>query len=97
MSTSNPATADLILRAYVNLKSVRANLHVGYVHEEGLFTMYGKALDELQRAGIDVAEWRIPLDAVGSINGNEFGARIDAILMYFNIREKKTEIGFHKA
>lgn len=91
------ATADLVRRAFVNLKSVRDNLHDGYIHEEGLHTMYRKALDELQQAGADVSEWRLPYDAVGNINGNEFRARIDAILMYFSIQQEKTQIGFHKS
>ena len=43
---------DPILRAYANLKAVRDNLGSGYVHEEGFYRQYNRALDELQQAGI---------------------------------------------
>jgi len=43
---------------------------------------------------VDVSEWRMPYDAVGNIHASEFCARIDAILMYFTIRQEKAQIGF---
>jgi len=87
-------TNDAIRRAYVNLKAVRTNLPSGYVHEEGLFKMFNRALDELQQTGVDVSEWRMPYDAVGNTDATEFAARIDAILMYFTLQQQKTRIGF---
>jgi len=87
-------TNDAIRRAYVNLKALRTNLPRGYVHEEGLFKMFNRSLDELQQAGVDVSEWRMPHDAVGNTDATEFAARIDAILMYFTLRQEKTQIGF---
>jgi hypothetical protein len=87
-------TGDPILRAYANLKAVRDNLGSGYVHEEGFYRQYNSALDELQQAGVDVAEWRIPHRDVGNIDGKEFRAKIDAILIYFSVQNPKTKIGF---
>jgi hypothetical protein len=96
MSNDAAQTSDLIQRAYVNLKSVRDSLTSGYVHEEGFFHMFSRALDELGQAGIDVNEWRLPHGAVGNVDANEFRAKIDAILMYFTIQQNKIQIGFHK-
>lgn len=89
------ATPDLLRRAYANLKSIRENLSGGYVHDEGLFNMFATALNQLQQAGVDVREWRMPHDAIGNIGDNEFRARIDAILIYFIFRQENTQIGFH--
>jgi hypothetical protein len=94
MASSVLRTGDPILRAYANLKAVRENLPGGFVHEKGLYLMYNQALDELQQAGADVSEWRMPYDAVGETDAKEFAARIDAILMYFTVQEQKTQIGF---
>ncbi|MGA2990418.1 MAG: hypothetical protein ABSD88_08070 [Candidatus Korobacteraceae bacterium] len=89
-------TEDLIRRAFVNLKSLRENLGSGYVHEESFFQMFNKALDKLQQAGEDVSEWRMPHNAVGNIDAGEFRAKIDALLMYFKVRQTKAQIGFHQ-
>ena len=96
MTNASAQADDLIKRAYVNLTSVRANLPSGYVHEEGFFKMFNQALDELQQAGVDVSEWRMPRSALGNIDGNEFRAKIDAILMYFTVQHENTHIGFRK-
>ena len=96
MASSPLKTGDPILRAYANLRAVRGNLPSGFVHEKGLYLMYNQALDELQQVGVDVGEWRMPFDAVGETDAKEFGARIDAILMYFSIREQKAPIGFRR-
>lgn len=85
---------DPILRAYANLKAVRENLGAGYVHQKGFYHQYNHALDQLEQAGIDISEWRIPHSDVGSISGNEFRAKIDAILIYFSVQNEKTKIGF---
>lgn len=90
------AQPDLIRRAFANLKSVRDNLPSGYVHDAGFFKMYDQALDQLQRAGHDVAEWRMPATAIGNVDGNEFRAKVDAVLTYFTVREKDVQIGFHQ-
>jgi hypothetical protein len=87
-------TGDSILRAYVNLKSVRDNLPDKNVFQPGLYSMFNNALDQLQQAGLDVGEWRLPGDAVGNTHAKEFAARIDAILMYFIFQKEKTPIGF---
>jgi hypothetical protein len=94
MSSSAVKTGDPIMRAYANLKAVRDNLGNGYVHEEGFYRQYGRALDELQQAGVDVGEWRIAHSEVGNIDGKEFRAKIDAILIYFSAQNPKTKIGF---
>jgi hypothetical protein len=87
-------TGDQILRAYANLKSVRDNLPDRNVFQPGVYTMFNNALDELQQAGVDVREWRLPSDAVGNTNAKEFAARIDAILTYFIFQNGKKTIGF---
>lgn len=87
-------TGDPILRAYANLKAVRDNLPDRFVFQQGLYTMFNNALDELQQAGVDVREWRLPSNAVGNTHAKEFAARIDAILMYFAFQKEKTTIGF---
>jgi hypothetical protein len=84
------------MRAYANLKAVRENLGTGYIHEEGFYRQYNQALDELQQAGVDVNEWRIPASAVGEIDGKEFRAKIDAILFYFEVQKPRTKIGFKR-
>ncbi len=90
------AHADLIRRAYVNLKSVRDNLpERGYIVEKTLFAMFNRALAELQAAGKNVSEWRMPPDAAGRIDTSEFRAKIDAILMYFTVQQR-VQIGFLK-
>ena len=93
---STAVQVDPILRAYANLKAVRDNLGSGYVHEDGFYRQYDRALDELQQAGVDVREWRIPHSAEGNIDGNEFRAKIDAILIYFTVQRPGTKIGFHQ-
>ncbi len=95
MADSN-AQSDLIRRAYANLKSVRDNLPSGYVHDAGFFRMYDQALDQLQQSGNDVAEWRMPATAIGNVDGNEFRAKVDAVLTYFTVREKDVKIGFRQ-
>lgn len=85
---------DRVVRAYVNLKAVRDNLPDRNVFQPGLYTMFDNALDELQQAGVDVREWRLPTKAVGNTDAREFAARIDAILMYFNFEKERTTIGF---
>jgi hypothetical protein len=95
MSTA-ARTGDPVLRAYANLKAVRDNLGPGYVHEEGFYRQYNSALDELQQAGVDVSEWRMTHSDVGNIDGREFRAKIDAILIYFNVQTQKPAIGFRK-
>jgi hypothetical protein len=87
-------TGDPIPRAYANLKAVRDNLPDRNVFQSGLYTMFNNALDELQQAGVEVREWRLPSNAVGNTNAKEFAARIDAILMYFVFQNEKTAIGF---
>jgi hypothetical protein len=88
-------TGDPILRAYANLKAVRDNLPDRNVFQSGLYSMFNSALDELQQAGVDVREWRLPSDAEGHTNAKEFAARIDAILTYFTFQnEKAATIGF---
>jgi hypothetical protein len=89
-------TEDALQRAYVNLKSVRNNLSSGYVHEETFYKMFNTAPGELENAGMELAEWRLPANAVGTLDANEFRAKIDAILMYFTIQREKAQIGFHK-
>jgi hypothetical protein len=96
MSTASAYTGDPILRAYANLKAVRDNLGPGLVYQESHYKMFNRALDELQQAGIDVSEWRLPSGAVGVTHASEIKARIDAILMYFNVSQEKTPIGFRK-
>jgi len=87
---------DLIRRAFVNLKSLRDNVPAGYVHEGSFYGTFNLALDQLEKAGEDVSEWRLPPNAVGETDGLEFKAKIDAILMYFTIKRQKTPIGFRK-
>ncbi len=87
---------DAILRAYVNLKAVRDDLPAKNVFQKGLYTMFNNALEELQEAGVDVREWRLPPGSFGCTHADEFRARIDAILMYFSIQQQKTKIGFHR-
>ena len=87
-------TCDPILRAYANLRAVREHLGSGYIHQQGFYEQYGRALDELQQAGVDVSEWRIPANAVGEIHGKEFRAKIDAILIYFDVQKEGTRVGF---
>lgn len=94
MIDANDAQSDTIRRAFANLKAVRDNMPSGYVHDGGLFKMYDRALDQLQQAGHDVLEWRIPAAAVGNIDGNEFRAKVDAVLTYFTVRENDVQIGF---
>ncbi len=94
MSNAAAAQADLIQRAYVNLKSVRDNLpERGYVIEKTFFAMFNRALAELQGAGKNVSEWRMPPDAAGKIHSSEFRAKIDAILMYFTVQQQQVQIG----
>ncbi len=96
MTNAAAAHADLIRRAYVNLKSVRDNLpEHGYIVEKTLFAMFNRALAELQAAGKNVSEWRMPPDAAGRIDTSEFRAKIDAILMYFTVQQR-VQIGFLK-
>lgn len=94
MTEADMRTGDPILRAYANLKAVRNNLPDKNVFQHGLYTMFNSALDELQQAGVDVREWRLPSNAVGNTHAKEFAARIDAILMYFTFQNEKTTIGF---
>ncbi len=94
--TSTDEQSDLIRRAYANLESLRDNLTPGYVHEPGFYKMYDQALDQLQQAGNDVGEWRIPAGAVGFIDGNEFRAKVDAVLAYFTVQKEQVKIGFRK-
>lgn len=98
MPDQGTQTADLTLRAYVNLKSLRKNLTPGYVTEVTFYDMFNRSLDQLQQAGNDVAEWRLPHNARDrqETDSSEFFARIDAILGYFTILQEKTVIGFHK-
>jgi hypothetical protein len=96
MAVADMRTGDPILRAYANLKAVRDNLPDKYVFQEGLYTMFNNALDELQQTGVDVEEWRLPSGAVGNIHAKEFAARIDAILAYFMLQSEKLKIGFRK-
>jgi len=98
MSDPEGQTADLIRRAYVNLASLRKNLSPGYVTEATFYDMFERSLDQLQQAGHDVAEWRLPQNAKRSqeTDSSEFLARIDAVLGYFTILHEKTAIGFHK-
>lgn len=94
MARADIRTGDPILRAYANLKAVRDNLPDRFVFQQGLYTMFNNALDELQQAGVDVREWRLPSNAVGNTHAKEFAARIDAILTYFIFQNEKTTIGF---
>jgi len=96
MALADMQTGDPILRAYANLKAVRDDLPDKNVFREGLYAMFNNALDELQEAGVDVREWRLPGSALGNTHAKEFAARIDAILMYFSFQTKKTTIGFRK-
>ena len=96
MADARILTGDAILRACANLKAVRDNLPDRNVFQTGLYTMFNNALDELQQAGVDVGEWRLPSNAVGNTNAKEFAARIDAILMYFIFQKEKTTIGFRR-
>jgi hypothetical protein len=96
MGSTAIETDDKIRRAFVNLKAVRDNLGTGYVHQEGLYKMFNQALDELQQAGMNISEWRMPHDAVGNVDTGEFRARIDAILMYFTVHEENRQIGFRR-
>ena len=91
-------TADQTRRAYVNLASLRKNLSPGYVTEATFYDMFERSLDQLQQAGHDVAEWRLPHNAKErqETDSSEFLARIDAVLGYFTILQEKTAIGFHK-
>jgi hypothetical protein len=96
MSTAAVHSGDPILRAYANLKAVRDNLGLGLVYQESHYKMFNRALDELQRAGIDVSEWRLPPDAVGVTHASEMKARIDAILIYFTAQTQKPPVGFRR-
>jgi hypothetical protein len=96
MSAATAHTGDHILRAYANLKALRDNLPDRFVYQEGMYKMFTTALDELQQSGVDVNEWRLPLNAVGVIHATEFRARIDAILMYFTFKQEIKRIGFRK-
>jgi hypothetical protein len=92
---SAAGTQDLIRRAFVNLKSLREHIPVGYVYEESFYRSFNQALDQLQQAGNDVSEWRLVSNAVGETDGLEFKQKIDALLMYFTFQEQKTAIGFN--
>jgi hypothetical protein len=95
MASTAVRTGDSVLRACANLKALRDNLPSRFVFQEGLYKMFDSALDELQRAGVDVSEWRLPPNAaVDNIHSNEFRAKIDAILLYFTIKQEKMPIGF---
>ena len=98
MTNTEAQTADKIRRSYVNLTSLRKNLSPGYVTEATFYDMFERSLDQLQQAGHDVAEWRLPQNAKRSqeTDSSEFLARIDAVLGYFTILQEKTAIGFHK-
>jgi len=96
MGTAAVLTDDSIRRAYANLKAIRDNLGSGFVHEEGFYRQYDRALDELQQAGVDVREWRMPGNAVGNTDAHEFRSTIDAILIYFTVQETKARIGFRQ-
>jgi hypothetical protein len=86
---------DLLRRALVNLRAVRANLPEKLVNQPTLYQQYNAALGQLERAGEDVNEWRIGGNN-GPLHSLEFKAKIDAILAYFTIRKEDTQIGFHK-
>jgi hypothetical protein len=85
---------DPIRRAYANLMSLRANLQPGYVTDTIYYTMFDNALDQLQQAGANVSEWRIPRQSVGNLDSGEITVRIDAILTYFKVVQEKIPIGF---
>ena len=84
---------DLIRRACSNLQALRNNLPDRFVYQEGMYAMFAQALDELHQAGEDVGEWRLR-GRVGEVHAREFGARIDAILMYFTVTQENVQIGF---
>ena len=87
---------ELIRRAYVNLRALKENLHTGYVTDNSYYETFTRALDQLEKAGADVAEWRIYKGDYGKLEGGEILMRIDAILMYFTIQQEKTRVGFQK-
>jgi hypothetical protein len=88
-------TEDLVRRAFVNLKALRANMPEKSVHQPSFYQMFDTALNQLEQAGADVSEWRRS-DDEGPLHSLEFKAKIDAILMYFIIKQEKTSIGFSR-
>ncbi len=86
---------DLPRRALVNLTAVKNNLPEKMVNQPSLYEMFDKALDQLEQADVDVSEWRRS-GQDGPLHALEFKAKISAILMYFDIEQKQTQIGFHQ-
>jgi hypothetical protein len=87
---------DLLRRALVNLKALKANLPRGYIHEASFFTTFERSLDQLEQAGAEVSEWRLPHTDVGELEDSEFRVRIDAILEYFSVVERDASIRFRR-
>jgi hypothetical protein len=86
---------DLIRRAWAKLTAVRSDLRErGYVQQKSYFQTFDEALTLLEQAGATVSEWRWPYSSVGSIDAGEFRARIDEILLYFEVKD--TQIGFRR-
>jgi Asp-tRNA(Asn)/Glu-tRNA(Gln) amidotransferase A subunit family amidase len=98
MAGTEEESQDLTRRAYVNLTSLRNNLPPGYVTDATFYYMFQRALDQLQQAGHDVVEWRLPHNAKQrqETDSSEFLARIDAVLGYFTVLQEKMVIGFRK-
>ncbi len=90
---SVPNPEDLIRRAFHNLSALRANVpRAGYL-ESKYADQFHHALDQLERVGFDVREWRIPTSAVmGDFEPEDLVIRLDAVLGYFEKPQEK--IGF---
>jgi hypothetical protein len=81
---------DLIRRAFHNLASLRSNLPKGYINRKYADQLH-HGLDQLERAGYDVDEWRVP-HSTRDLEHQDLAIRLDAVLGYFSNPQEK--IGF---
>jgi len=98
MPNTDVNAEDHVKRALVRLNALRGNLDMtGYV-EQGVVEIFNSALDELQRAGEDVSEWKTisPSEVYQGVDQHEFRAKVDAILMSFTVQQERVQIGFRK-
>ena len=90
---------DLVNWAYSILTALRKNLEGarGFIHQPELITMYNSAIQNLEKAGFAVVEWRLSDNAIESLYAVELRVKVDTVLTYFSVSDKQIGFDAHRA
>jgi hypothetical protein len=96
MITNAPQGDDLLKRACLKLETLEIpELPVSFWYDSEQVNIYNSALDDLQKAGDDVQEWRMSRSQLDGLDAAAFRSRVAAVLAYVRI-PRTPQIGFHK-